>query len=147
MTRCLRIRVGPATYLMPSGSVGAIELYRGDTGHRRVIDARRMDFGGTQSAAPSLNGTVAVEWIDSQGRIGGIVLVDEVEGLVDIDPADVAALPRPAHALSSLFDGFWYDTSCAAFLLRIRTAQQASIAELRQLARALAPLAVAEARR
>jgi hypothetical protein len=148
MTRCLRIRVGQATYLIPSDGVGAIALYRqGDvrTGHRRrVIDARRMAVGSSQSAASPTTAAVAVEWIDSHGRIGGIVLVDEVEGLVDIDAAEVAALPRPAHALNLIFDGFWYDKACAAFLLRIRAAEQASFAELRRLARALAPLTVAD---
>jgi len=109
-----------------------------------VIDARLMALGSSQSMASPPTTAISVEWIDSRGRIGGIVLVDEVEGLVDIDAAKVAALPRPAHPLGLIFDGFWYDKASGAFLLRVRAAKQASFAELRRLARALAPLTLAD---
>jgi hypothetical protein len=145
MTRCLRVRVGRTTYLLPSGSVGAIALYPNSSAsgaYRRVIDARRMSVGGDRAAAPLPAGAVAIEWIGGHGRVGGLVLVDEVQGLVDIDSAQFTALPHPARALALLFDGFWYDTVCAAFLLRVRTAK-VPFAELRRLARMLAPLTVA----
>jgi hypothetical protein len=150
MTRCLRVRVGPTAYLLPSDSVGAIRLYRQDivrTGRRRVIDARRMKIGSGQAVAASPASAVAVEWIGADGRIVGLVLVDEVEGLADIDAAEIGAMPHSAHSLASMFDGFWYDRARTAFLLRVRAARLTTFAEMRQLARVLAPLCVAEPRR
>ena len=148
MTRCLRVRVGAAAYLAPSENVGAIALYRGDdAGHRRVIDARRMTVGGGAASFSPTGPVVAVEWIGSDGRPGGLVLVDEVEGLVDIDRAEVATMPKPANVSAVLFDGFWYDSARSAFLFRLRSDKPASFAGLRQLARTLAPFCVARRRR
>lgn len=142
MTRCLRVRVGRVAYLVPAESVGAIAPYRNDNAtpvHHRVIDARRMATGGAISPAP-LKQPVAVEWRGPQGCSNGLVLVDDVEGLIEIDATTIAALPVPARGLGIVFDGFWYDSARAAFLLHLRTGRLATFTELRQLARLLAPL-------
>lgn len=147
MTRCLRVRVGQAAYLVPSENVGTIALYRGGDaagiGHRRVIDARRMGVGGIAASSNPSDEAVAVEWIGPHGQTGGFVLVDEVAGLVDIDRSDIVGMPRSTDVLKVLFDGFWYDSARCAFLLHIRSERPDSFAGLRQLARTLAPLSAA----
>lgn len=146
MTRCLRVRVGQAAYLVPSENVGAIALYRGsdaEPGHRRVIDARRMIVGGGAASPNPPEQAVAVEWIGPHGQTGGLVLVDEVEGLVEIDRADIVGMPRSTDVLKVLFDGFWYDKGRSAFLLHLRSEKPVSFGELRRLARTLAPLSAA----
>lgn len=151
MTRCLRVRVGQAAYLVPSENVGTIALYRGGDaagiGHRRVIDARRMGVGGGTVSSDRSDEAIAVEWIGRHGQTEGLVIVDEVEGLVDIDRSDIVGMPRSTDVLKVLFDGFWYDSARSAFLLHLRSEKPDSFAELRQFARTLAPLSAARGRR
>ena len=149
MMRCLRVRVGQAAFLVPSENVGTIALYRGgsaaDLGHRRVIDARRIGVGGMASSN-RFDEAIAVEWIGRNGQTEGLVIVDEVEGLVDIDRADIVGMPRSTDVLKVLFDGFWYDSARSAFLLHLRSEKPDSFAGLRRLARTLAPLSAARGR-